>query len=231
MTSFSRRALIAAAAASSLSSTLVWPRFGSAAAEPIDLEVETRVLDIAGRAYDADRIVQSSGADGLSFDLSDSFDIRLHNKLDEPTLLHWHGLTPPWRQDGVPDLSQKALPPGQTYDYAFPLTSAGTHWMHSHQGLQEQALLAAPLIVRDPAEADLDEQEVVIMLQDVTFKPAEQWLEDLRGGHGAMMQGTDMDSMDMPPDSDTAMMSMSEGQDMMMEMDVQHDGSDSTSFP
>jgi len=38
-------------------------------------------------------------------------------------------------------------PAGDThsYDYA-PI--AGTYWMHSHQGMQEQSLMTAPLIVR-----------------------------------------------------------------------------------
>jgi FtsP/CotA-like multicopper oxidase with cupredoxin domain len=47
-------------------------------------------------------------------------------------------MTPPWQQDGVPDLSQAPLAPGAAYDYDFPLEQAGTNWMHSHHGLQEQ---------------------------------------------------------------------------------------------
>jgi FtsP/CotA-like multicopper oxidase with cupredoxin domain len=109
----------------------------------------------------------------------------LVNHLDQPTLVHWHGLTPPSAQDGVPGLSQPALAPGESYAYDFPLTRAGTFWMHSHQGLQYARLLAAPLIVADPQESSHDEQEVVMFLADFSFRPPEDLLAELTGGHGA----------------------------------------------
>ena len=56
--------------------------------------------------------------------------------------------------------------------------------MHSHLGLQEQSLLAAPLIVADPAEAGLDEQEVVLMLHDFSFRDPAEIMAGLRGGQG-----------------------------------------------
>ena len=84
--------------------------------------------------------------------LGAQFRVQLVNRIKKPTLIHWHGLTPPPHQDGVPIVSQPALPPGQTYEYDFPLTESGTYWMHSHQGLQEQNLLSAPLIIADPAD-------------------------------------------------------------------------------
>ena len=49
-------------------------------------------------------------------------------------------------------LGQDPIPPGQSFDYDFANTRSGTHWMHSHMGLQEQQLLAAPLIVRETKE-------------------------------------------------------------------------------
>lgn len=51
-------------------------------------------------------------------------------------------------------------------------------------GLQEQRLLAAPLIVLDPAEASKDVQEVVVLFHDFTFRdPAEILAELKTGGH------------------------------------------------
>ena len=84
--------------------------------------------------------------------VGDSFDVMLHNDLPDPTLIHWHGLTPPWQQDGVPGISGPPIPPGGSADYDFPLRFGGTFWMHSHQGLQEQLLMTAPLIIRDPRD-------------------------------------------------------------------------------
>jgi FtsP/CotA-like multicopper oxidase with cupredoxin domain len=58
--------------------------------------------------------------------------------------------------------------------------------MHSHQGLQEALLLAAPLIVHDPADRVRDEQEVVVMLSDYSFTPPEEIYSKLRRGQKAI---------------------------------------------
>ncbi len=42
--------------------------------------------------------------------------------------------------------------------------------------------MAAPLIIRDPAEAGLDEQEVVVMLHDFTFRDPDEILAELQAG-------------------------------------------------
>ena len=89
-----------------------------------------------------------------------NFRVRVENGIGEPSLIHWHGLTPPWRQDGVPGISGPPIPSGGGADYDFPLRFGGTFWMHSHQGLQEQGLMTAPLIIRDERDQS-DEQEVV----------------------------------------------------------------------
>src|SRR5258708_6289339 len=141
------------------------------------------------------------------------FRVRLSNDLASPTLVHWHGLAPPTDQDGVPELSQPALAAGHSYNYDFPLNRSGTFWMHSHVGLQEQQLLAAPLIVAGPDDAQADDQSVVIMLHDFSFRAPEEIFSRLRqrgGGHASMS----MDSRNMG--------GMSEGQGMpgTMAMDL-----------
>jgi FtsP/CotA-like multicopper oxidase with cupredoxin domain len=117
--------------------------------------------------------------------LGERFRAELSNQSGVESLIHWHGLTPPIAQDGVPMLSQPPLKPGETYGYDFANTRAGTHWMHSHVGLQEQLLLAAPLIVRETAEPVFDEQEHVVMLHDFTFRDPAEILAELQGGGGA----------------------------------------------
>jgi FtsP/CotA-like multicopper oxidase with cupredoxin domain len=57
--------------------------------------------------------------------------------------------------------------------------------MHSHSGLQEMRLLAAPLIVRSAEDLRADRQEVVLFLQDFSFRAPEEILAGLvNGGHG-----------------------------------------------
>ena len=86
-------------------------------------------------------------------------------------MIHWHGLTPPWQQDGVPEISSPPIAPGSGADYDFPPAFGGTFWMHSHQGLQEQKLLAAPLIIHDGRNAQ-GQQDVIVKLADFSFRPA-----------------------------------------------------------
>jgi manganese oxidase len=58
--------------------------------------------------------------------------ILVTNKLKEPTAVHWHGLILPSGMDGVSGLSQKPIPPGDTFKYEFTLRQHGTQMYHSH---------------------------------------------------------------------------------------------------
>lgn len=58
--------------------------------------------------------------------------ILVKNDLPEPTAVHWHGFLLPSGMDGVSGLSQKAIPPGETYAYEFTLKQHGTLMYHSH---------------------------------------------------------------------------------------------------
>jgi len=158
------------------------------------LKAGRRTIEVKRRAATVYGLTQADGTHGLVAEAGNSFRVRLENGLDEETLIHWHGLTPPWKQDGVPETSQALLSPGAAHDYDFPLARAGTNWMHSHHGLQEQGLLAAPLIVRDPGEAREDVQEVVVLFHDFTFRDATEVLAGLQGGgQAAQAQAAPMD--------------------------------------
>ncbi|MDR3475727.1 MAG: multicopper oxidase domain-containing protein [Devosia sp.] len=149
-------------------------------AGPRKLTIASRTLDINGKAAKVFGLIGPDDREGLTFDAGDTFDVSLVNELAEPTLIHWHGLTPPWKDDGVPDNPAPQLTPGETRAYAFPVGPGGTHWMHAHT-LQEQNLLAAPLIVRTAEDRQRDEQEVVILLHDFSFTPAAELLAKLTG--------------------------------------------------
>lgn len=74
----------------------------------------------------------------LTFTEGDIAEIYVHNELKESTSLHWHGLMLPNKEDGVPNLTQMPIEPNTTHKYTFPIIQNGTHWYHSHSGLQEQ---------------------------------------------------------------------------------------------
>lgn len=187
MTLLSRRGFLAAGAATFSMAAL--PRFAQAQTT-MSLAAATRVLDINGRAAKVYGL-QTANGQGLFLNPGERFRVDLTNRLDVPTLIHWHGQIPPNDQDGVPDLPRPMLRPGETrsYDYE-PL--AGTYWMHAHIPLQEMNLLAAPLIVRSAEDVKADRQEVVMFLHDFSFKTPEEVMQEITGGHGA---GHDMSAM------------------------------------
>lgn len=172
--SLSRRSLIAGAAGA-----MIVPQAAEAAGQTT-LRLTTRVIEIAGKPARRYAALQSSGAWGLTLDEGDGFDVRVENTLNVPSGLHWHGLNPPWRQDGVPYISAPPIMPGKSADYKFPVQPPGTRWMHSHFGLQEQNLLAAPLIVREASAIRSNTQEVVVLLEDFSWTDPSQLLADLR---------------------------------------------------
>src|SRR6516162_1084495 len=102
-----------------------------------------RTLEINGKAADVMGLLQPNGTQGISSVVNAPFLVTLDNQLPVPTAIHWHGLHPPNNQDGVPGVTQPVIRPGATTFYNFPVQPAGTHWMHSHQALQEAFLLAA----------------------------------------------------------------------------------------
>jgi FtsP/CotA-like multicopper oxidase with cupredoxin domain len=58
--------------------------------------------------------------------------ILVTNKLAEPTTVHWHGIITPNGMDGVGGVTQKHIPPGETYAYEFTLHQNGAQMYHPH---------------------------------------------------------------------------------------------------
>ncbi len=83
-------------------------------------------------------------------------------------------------EDGFPWPQTPALVPGSSKAYNFSPIS-GTYWMHSHEGLQEQSLMTAPLIVHSADEMREDRQEIVLMLNDFSFTSPDELLARLTG--------------------------------------------------
>ncbi len=69
--------------------------------------------------------------------------IYVTNKLPEPTAVHWHGLLLPSGMDGVQGLTQRGIPPGETFAYEFTLRQHGTQMYHSHGDEMTQIGLGA----------------------------------------------------------------------------------------
>ena len=109
----------------------------------------------------------------------DEIRIKMVNQLNEPTIIHWHGLQNDSRNDGN---GLYSVPPGQSYDYAFALRErASMYWYHPHPHgyIPQQAYhgLASLLFIEDDEEVALRKRldltlgatEIPLVIQDRTF--------------------------------------------------------------
>ncbi|PAM94595.1 copper oxidase [Flavobacterium sp. IR1] len=103
-----------------------------------DLYVRDTVVNFSGKSKRAIAVNGQIPMPTLTFTEGDTAEIYVHNELNEETSLHWHGLFLPNKEDGVPNLTQMPIKAHSTYKYSFPIKQHGTHWYHSHSGLQEQ---------------------------------------------------------------------------------------------
>ncbi|MAY75812.1 MAG: copper resistance protein CopA [Phycisphaerae bacterium] len=119
----------------------------------IDLFIERQSIAIGGRRPEA--ITINGGVPGPLIRMQEGREalIRVHNRLDESTSIHWHGILLPFTMDGVPGVSFEGIGPGTTFTYRYQVRQNGTYWYHSHSGLQEQLGHYGQLII-DPADDD-----------------------------------------------------------------------------
>jgi FtsP/CotA-like multicopper oxidase with cupredoxin domain len=99
----------------------------------------------------------------LEAEVGDTLVVELTNRLDEPTTIHWHGLRLPAPMDGT-EAVQRAVEPGESFEYRFVLPDAATFWYHSHVNETEQVErgLYGGLVVRGPDEPSVDGEQVLI---------------------------------------------------------------------
>ncbi len=93
--------------------------------------------------------------------------VRLENALPQDTAVHWHGISIANQMDGVPGLTQEAVPPGEVFDYDFVAPHPGTYWYHTHDRSWEQNArgLHGPLIIEED-EAYAVDREVTVLVED-----------------------------------------------------------------
>lgn len=93
------------------------------------------------------------------------------NDLPEPTTVHWHGLAVPNAMDGVPDVTQPPIEPGETFTYEFDAIPAGrdskggTFFYHSHfeEDRQVGLGLAGAFVIEAPGEQRYDVERTIMI--------------------------------------------------------------------
>ena len=112
-----------------------------------DLYVKDTIVNFTGKQKRAIAVNGQIPMPTLTFTEGDTAEIHVHNRLKESTSLHWHGLYLSNKEDGVPYLTQMPIEPNTTHIYRFPIIQNGTHWYHSHSGLQEQVGMYGSMVL------------------------------------------------------------------------------------
>ncbi len=132
-----------------------------------DLAIDRTPVNYTGKQRMA--VTVNGGVPGplLRWKEGDTVTLRVTNRLDTPTSIHWHGILLPFDMDGVPGISFPGIAPGKTFTYRFPVRQSGTYWYHSHSGFQEQVGLYGPLVIEPAAgERHPADRDYVVMLND-----------------------------------------------------------------
>jgi FtsP/CotA-like multicopper oxidase with cupredoxin domain len=107
----------------------------------------------------------------LRVEPGDKVKVVLKNELPESTAIHFHGLITPNAMDGVPEITQPPVKPGQTFTYTFTAQATPAVGMyHSHQDAVKQVpngLAGAFLVGHEPVPNGVSvSQEQIMMLND-----------------------------------------------------------------
>ena len=127
-----------------------------------DLSIKDTLVNFSGKTKRAIAVNGQIPMPTLTFTEGDTAEIYVHNELNEETAMHWHGLFLPNQYDGVPNLTQMPIKPHTTHLYKFPIIQHGTHWYHSHSGLQEQIGMYGSFIMNKREEPAIPTIPIVL---------------------------------------------------------------------
>jgi len=136
-------------------------------AEPVKQEIlPGKVINLWG---------YSGSAPGPTIQVNQGDRVRIvvDNHLPEATAMHWHGFEVPNDMDGVPGITQAAIPPGGRQVYEFTLNQEGTYFYHSHMAMQEMLGMLGAFIMhpKDAYDPPID-RDFVVMLQEYAILPS-----------------------------------------------------------
>lgn len=149
--------------------------------EVIDLTISEQLFRLDGRTGMAMTINGTIPGPVIRLKEGQQATLRVTNRLEESTSIHWHGILLPPVVDGVPGVSFAGIEPGTTFTYQFPVRQSGTYWFHSHSGGQELLGIYAPMIIDpiEPAPFRYD-RDYVVMLSDWSFESPDTLLSNLK---------------------------------------------------
>ena len=147
-----------------------------------DLTIERGTVNFTGKERPAMTINGGIPGPVVEFTEGDDAVLRVHNAMDVPTSIHWHGLLVPPDMDGVPFITYPPIQPGKTFTYRFPIRQSGTYWYHSHSELQEQKGVYGVIVIHPRRPDHRVDHDVAVLLSDWTDESVHEVMKTLRRG-------------------------------------------------
>ncbi|MEO8084666.1 MAG: multicopper oxidase domain-containing protein, partial [Ardenticatenales bacterium] len=136
-----------------------------------DMAATVITRTIGGRTYPGYGYNDEVGGPILRVAQGSHVTVDFRNEIDLPTTVHWHGLRHANRDDGVPGVTQPAVPPGGRYTYHLAFPDPGVYWYHPHvrEDIQQDGGMAGVMLVTpsDPGYFNPVDHEEVLVLDDL----------------------------------------------------------------
>jgi len=134
-----------------------------------DIEIAPLPVNFTGKQRTATAVNGLLPGPVLKLKEGDAVTIRVTNRLDEMTTIHWHGIILDSEMDGVPGISFPGIAPGETFVHKFTVVQHGTYWYHAHT-LAEQTGVYGALVIepRDASDAVKVDRDYPVVLSDWT---------------------------------------------------------------
>ncbi len=157
-----------------------------------NLDIEYKTVNYTGKDVQAVTIGGTIPGQTIEATEGDTLRVTFHNKMNEDTSIHWHGILLPNAQDGVPYLTTLPIRAGQSFTYEYPIIQSGTYWYHSHTGLQEQRGVYGALIFHPKEKIHSYDKEYIVALSDWTNENPKSVLRHLKmdGDYYSLKKGT-----------------------------------------
>ncbi|MFO1169239.1 MAG: multicopper oxidase family protein [Rhodoblastus sp.] len=99
--------------------------------------------------------------------------VRLVNRLDQPTTLHWQGLRGENAVDGVGNLTQKPVAPGGAFDISFKAADSGIYLYKPSlvpHGAEQIARGMSGVLIVDEADPPEIDRDLIVVMQDFALQ-------------------------------------------------------------
>jgi manganese oxidase len=156
-----------------------WVSTAHAEKREFDMTIDEVSINVAP-GFHANVFAFNGQVPGPLIHVREGDDVTVHvtNNTTLPHTIHWHGVnqTGTWQNDGVPDITQKAIQPGEAYTYHWKAERPGSLWYHCHVNVWEHVAIRGmwgPLIIdpKNPSELEKKVTKNVIMMMSTWESP------------------------------------------------------------